>query len=352
MEEDIHKIIDDITYNIGVVSFDEYKTYILLILSYLYKRSDYCINVIDQIICSRFMEYNLNQFKFNINENSQRQRLLALLEIPKNKAQKSIEWLNYRHNHINASEASSVLGSSRQNILYHKVNPLIHNTGTSNSLAHGNTFEYISNLIHSDKIGKTIYEFESIEHPKYTFLAASPDGISSDGILIEYKNPTTRAIVGVPKDAYWVQTQIQMEVCDLERCQFVECNYNFYPNIDQLFETSHEYFGAIISYFENTNRINIYSDIKNHTYEGLNDWLYEYINNIDVDISIQYWAINTYSVFNVYRDHIWFDNALPMFYNFWNDVIFYRKNIEKLEYSPKKRAEKSKKVEIVYVDSD
>jgi hypothetical protein len=72
------------------------------------------------------------------------------------------------------------------------------------------------------KTNKKIHDFESIEHPVHTFLAASPDGIDDDGIMKEIKNPRVREIIGVPKPEYWVQTQIQMACCDLNACDFIE----------------------------------------------------------------------------------------------------------------------------------
>ena len=44
---------------------------------------------------------------------------------------------------------------------------------------------------------KKIYEFESIEHPVHKFIAASPDGITEDGELVEYKKIALRLSVFV-----------------------------------------------------------------------------------------------------------------------------------------------------------
>ena len=76
----------------------------------------------------------------------------------------------------------------------------------------------------------------------YDFLGASPDGINVNpsssryGRLLEIKNVKSREIDGTVSKPYWIQTQVQMEVCDLNECDFLETkfieyeNYNSYLN--------------------------------------------------------------------------------------------------------------------------
>jgi hypothetical protein len=40
--------------------------------------------------------------------------------------------------------------------------------------------------------------------------------------MLEIKNVVSREITGIPKPEYYVQMQLQMEVCDLEECDFLE----------------------------------------------------------------------------------------------------------------------------------
>ena len=71
-------------------------------------------------------------------------------------------------------------------------------------------------------------EFGCMKHKTHTFLRASPDGININrdsplyGRLLEVKNPTTRILDGKVKKEYWVQMQLQMEVWDLDECDFLE----------------------------------------------------------------------------------------------------------------------------------
>ena len=50
------------------------------------------------------------------------------------------------------------------------------------------------------------------------------------GRMLEIKNIVNRDITGIPKKAYWVQMQLQMEVCDLEECDFLETRFKEYDN--------------------------------------------------------------------------------------------------------------------------
>jgi hypothetical protein len=100
----------------------------------------------------------------------------------------------------------------------------------------GQKYEAISVMIYESKYNAKITDFGCIQHRKYSFLGASPDGINTDenspqyGRMLEIKNPTTRVITGEPKKEYWVQCQLQMETCDLDECDFLETKFAEYEN--------------------------------------------------------------------------------------------------------------------------
>ena len=73
-------------------------------------------------------------------------------------------------------------------------------------------------------------------HRSIPYLATSPDGINTNkksdlyGRMLEVKNIVNREITGIPKHEYWVQMQFQMEVCELEECDFLETRFVEYDN--------------------------------------------------------------------------------------------------------------------------
>ena len=124
----------------------------------------------------------------------------------------------------------------------------------------GQKYEPLSVLIYEYLYDTKVEDFGCIRHPTYNFLGASPDGINIDkkskkyGRMLEIKNIVNREINGIPKKEYWTQTQLQMEVCDLDECDFLETKFTEYPDSSSFYndiETKNEFKGVIL-YFNTT----------------------------------------------------------------------------------------------------
>ena len=79
------------------------------------------------------------------------------------------------------------------------------------------------------------------------------------GRMLEIKCPTTREITGIPKKEYWIQTQLQMECCDLEECDFLECSFKEYENEEEAnkdgtfqYTSENKFKGVIMQFYHNT----------------------------------------------------------------------------------------------------
>jgi hypothetical protein len=97
----------------------------------------------------------------------------------------------------------------------------------------GVRYEPVVKEILQNSLGITIYELGRIHHRTIKGIAASPDGLISEapagspllGTLVEIKCPTSRVITtAIPFD-YWCQMQLQMEVCGIDSCEFVETKF-------------------------------------------------------------------------------------------------------------------------------
>ena len=73
-----------------------------------------------------------------------------------------------------------------------------------------------------------VVEYDCVQHPNYSFLGASPDGIVMKGPIrgrmVEIKCPMPGSIDkdgNTVRHSYWCQMQLQMEVCDLPQCDYV-----------------------------------------------------------------------------------------------------------------------------------
>ena len=49
---------------------------------------------------------------------------------------------------------------------------------------------------------------------------------------LEIKNVVSREITEIPKFDYWIQMQLQMEVCNLDECDFLETKFIEYEDYE------------------------------------------------------------------------------------------------------------------------
>ncbi len=202
--------------------------------------------------------------------------------------QRTKEWYEFRHTLITASNAYKAFenDATRNQLIWEKCQPLSHlnsvindstmtndstitndSTVTNDSttkiitlelhsqcqftqvnvntpMHHGQKYEPVSVMLYEKMYGTKVGEFGCIRHKTYSFLGASPDGINIEssnprfGRMLEIKNVTTREIDGIPKIEYWIQMQLQMEVCDLDECDFLETKFVEY-------ETAEEYWNDV-----------------------------------------------------------------------------------------------------------
>jgi len=187
------------------------------------------------------------------------QKIQTLREKPQ-PDQRTPEWYARRNNLITASAASKAFGSqaSINQLIYekcknysaaataaastgtgteHASSPQGPLQGSVNSPLHwGQRYEPVTVMIYERRNNTRLGEFGCIQHDDYPFIGASPDGINVDpaspiyGRMVEIKNIFNREITGRPKEEYWIQTQIQMEVCDLDECDFVETRFKEYDS--------------------------------------------------------------------------------------------------------------------------
>lgn len=144
-------------------------------------------------------------------------------------AQRTPEWYAVRENLLTASDVAAALdippfnsykGSPRAELLKKKVNPV----SFSNAYTiHGNKYEDVARDKYEKAYNESVLEFGLLIHPKYSWLGASPDGVTISGKVIEIKCPISREIGdGHIPHHYFPQVQTVMEVCDLEEAVFIQ----------------------------------------------------------------------------------------------------------------------------------
>ena len=219
-------------------------------------------------------------------------RVQELLKIPQFE-QRSPEWFNQRENAITASDLPTVLGENayktQWSLMVDKCNanpkPFIGNAATQ----WGNHYEDIAVERYSERYSKNVLSFGLLLHRDHSWLGGSPDGITTDGILLEVKCPIKRKIVmGEVPHHYLSQVLLNLEICDLELAHFIE----FVPG------------------------------------------------NSDNDFVM--------NVVEVKRDREWFAKSLPTIKTFWDSVLFYR--VSGIQKHPKYRPPKEKAEEGVILN--
>lgn len=257
--------------------------------------------------------------------------------------QRSLGWYKMRENMLTASSIACIIDKNpyqtRTKYLAEKCG-FIEGFKGGPATEWGVKYEPVATEVYSHIYNKKVYEFGLIPHPVYNFIGASPDGITEDGIMLEIKVPPTRAITGKPPIYYWVQMQIQMEVCDLDLCHFTELKIVEYPD-EMLFwadsdENQHwkshngEYKGAVIIYYDTEINKNEYIHCPiEYTYESLTDFIdnvkQEYNKKENMVFSnVSYHKVETISIIPIERDKKWFNDNIQNFTDFYKEIQYYK----------------------------
>ena len=272
--------------------------------------------------------------------------------------QKSDDWYKYRHGLITASSAWKILDtqSNQNSYIYSKCNPLClekFKTVNINSPFHwGNKYEPVSVLYYENKYNTVVADYGCIKHADYDFIGASPDGINVKkdspkyGRMLEIKNIVNRDITGTPKKEYWIQMQLQMEVCNLDFCDFLECRFKEYEDEEAFYAdgtfthtANNKEKGIMIHFYENDEHIYKYAPFgcNKETYDKWENEIMEKHGN--TWINTIYWYLQEVSCVIVKRNKVWFQEALPHFTKIW-DTITSEKIHGYSHRKPKKREQK------------
>ena len=320
------KILDELDLNCNLS--DEYLTNITIMIKQTYNKK-YSKDKIFNYICK----------KYNVNDKVQS---IAKMEQFK---QRSPEWFAQRKKLISASDMASVF-----DIGYSKHKQLLEKKVLDNSTFRGNKYtrwgqkyEDIASIIYESRTNKNVLEFGLIQHPKYSYIGASPDGITTDGIMLEIKCPSTREITGIPPEHYEIQMQIQLEVCELDVCDFCEIMVEEYDEEDYLEHDNGDLEKGVLICCRNYGEDDIYFYPKSFML-GNDKMLFEWRDKI-IELNKNkykivkpcYWFIKKYSCVPVYRNKEWFNNNLYKITELWNKIIYYRDNLDEYNDTYKKK---------------
>jgi putative phage-type endonuclease len=248
-----------------------------------------------------------------------------LLQIPKIE-QKTPEWYEARHNLITASDFAQALGKGKfgtqKQLIMKKVEPNTDTNAKSNIFFEwGNLFEPVACMVYAKMQNTRVHEFGLLQHPRHSYLGASPDGITDKGIMLEIKCPLKRKIEvgGDVPEQYYFQIQGQLDVCDLDDCHYFECEFIKFDAYDAFKETYEKQpIGTWNGAFSGNECIMCETSM---------------INNIScsqaTDIypqPISYWILVKYNLKHIQRDKVFIAEKIQKLGEVWKRILYYREN--------------------------
>jgi len=243
---------------------------------------------------------------------------------------------------ISASANVSANVSANENVKICQINPLTthqvpqnQSVNINSSLHWGVKYEPLSVLIYEDMFQTTIEDFGCIQHDKYAFLGASPDGINVDcaspryGRMLEIKNIVNREIDGIPKQEYWVQMQLQMEVCGLNECDFLETKFVECDESEYWASSKRK---GVILYFHalNGKPFYLYMPFRITSPCDIDYWqeqmveLYQSSEYKYIWIKTYYWKLEVLSCVLVCRNRQWFNDNIAEMAELWAIILLER----------------------------
>ncbi len=249
--------------------------------------------------------------------------------------QRSLEWYQNYSKVLTASEFVALFSQTkrRKDLVYSKVNPVCEQssifrlacpTDEMNALSWGIRFEPVIKQLLEYRDKCKIFEPGRLQHSSNTHLAASPDGVIESssqpqqiGRLVEIKCPYSRVIGGEIPSEYWIQMQIQMEVADVDECEYIEATIlSRKANQTDPVDLSETTFQGILYLLENSQK---HGDYK-YIYGDVGSSISPPIPEGYVCVETIPWGLKTWHRKIVSRDKAWYEATKPWQEAFWNDV--------------------------------
>ena len=271
---------------------------------------------------------------------------LKQLKLPE---QRSEEWYKIRENLLTASSLADALGKghfqTRDGLLLAKTSEQKDTISKASRdiMQWGVKYEPVATMFYEHLNNLKIVEFGLIPHPKLSVFGASPDGITDIdsppglvGRMLEIKCPPKRVFTkDVPKH-YWMQMQGQLEVCDLEECDFLQVKLEEYNDVKDYERdvmvndglkngyTSDNLPKGLVLEYETEEGIEYEFSPWLASLDDILNWKNKIVGERGVYTNEKWWKITRYECTLVRRDKEWWNSVVPDIIKFWSEVVHYR----------------------------
>ena len=347
-EQDIETLKEEL-YSVYNVDGDENKIY-----------------VIDLNVESIVKENISNQKVYN--ERKEKLKCLKRLELPE---QRSPEWYEMRKEKLTASSLASAIGkchfTTREELILSKIEdkPYVSNPITE----WGVKYEDIAILFYEEMYNVKVLDFGLIPHPTFKAFGASPDGICDDtgndeyvGRMVEIKCPPKRKFTKTCPPHYLMQVQGQLEVCDLDHCDFFQVKIEDYENFEEyekdIFVDDDKIIpgrtnlnypkGVTVSYRKKDEiKLTYLYPVLNMSDDEYKGWIrekkVEIIEGGHEFVESKWWKISRYECTFIQRDYQWWNANVEHILKFYTDLKMYKSTPEKISELKAEIAKKKKR---------
>jgi putative phage-type endonuclease len=305
--------------------------------------------------------------------NRRRDKLTKLkkLELPE---QRTPEWYELRKEILTASSLAAAIGNchfkTRDELIYDKI---VETPFEPNPITEwGVKYEDVAIMFYEELFNVKVLDFGLIPHPEFTAFGASPDGICEDtgndeylGRMVEIKCPPKRKFTKTVPPAYLSQVLGQLEVCDLDECDFFQVKLEEYESFQEYCHDTFEIDGVVqkgrtsLNYpksaaatYKVGDKLSYEFLTLNPTNEEVKEWVDGHITKENF-FEIKYWRIERYECTLVRRDKKWWIDTIDKILKFYNDLNHYKNDSEELGQLKKRIDEtkkRKKKIEVVPLD--
>lgn len=254
--------------------------------------------------------------------------------------------------------------------------------GSDRSPGHGDMFRPIAVAVYSHMYATQVHRVDPVEHPRCPRLVATPDGITADGVVLGVQCPITRrptrykpAVQGrdcgdntVVPHQYYAKAQLELECCDLDMCDFLECQVRTYESDrefyadsrgGQAFISGSGYLkGVAVRYrkIAGTEYCYCYAPSLKPTVKEMMDWIGHAIARCPpgcIFDRVVYWELKNVFCFRIYRDNAFVRSRIPKVNAFWRRVVETRLTREAACHGHGGQAESADNTNVcVFCDSD
>ena len=284
------------------------------------------------------IEYDFDFVENRYNELIKYKKILKDLKKLKLIKQRTKEWFNIRKERLTASDLGEAISNNNNRLAKKKAGLLKDNTDYVNiaPLKWGTMFENMAMRCYSqDRDNIIVHEFGLIEDKSNVHFGASPDGINDMGIMIEIKCPYSRKIKEneIPHK-YQLQIQGQLAVCNLNECDYIECEFKTYLTNEEYihdivnnYNNSNKHHGVIAEFLNDSNEFEyIFSD-EYLTVDLIFDNISKkIINNKNKFIKFTKWRLVNINVQRVKFDKSKWCEIVPKINSFWEKVEEFKKS--------------------------